>query len=327
MRSEKSQKIECILCRGLDYDKLWECRDADRISNLKFQLCQCRKCKLISTSPMFSDHEMEPWYRAKYHGWWQSTHNCLFHQANKYFSSMRRRWIARFKSSGTILDVGCGDGSFADYMKGKGWEVFGVENLEKFKPREKIRVIRHDTPVWHDLLPEVDVISLWHVIEHIDNPLKMLRQAHGVLKPSGYLILSVPNMNSLQSVLCRDKWFHLDVPRHRWHFTPETLDLMLRQGGFTIIDLSHVSWEYSPFGWWQSLLNVCGGSYNFIYNLFKRRELPVYKNVAAPIFDILHSIFCGIILIPVVVVLSFIEILISRGGSITIAAKKLETYE
>jgi 2-polyprenyl-3-methyl-5-hydroxy-6-metoxy-1,4-benzoquinol methylase len=271
---------------------------------------------------MLSDQELEPWYRARYHGWWQAANNHLFNQASKLFSSMRRRWISRFIDSGIILDVGCGDGSFADYMKSKGWEVFGVENLEKFNPGKNFRVIRHDTPKWQDLLPEVDIITLWHVLEHIDNPLQMLHQAHGVLKPSGYLIISVPNINSLQSVLCRDKWFHLDVPRHRWHFTPETLSLMLGHCGFTIIDLSHISWEYSPFGWWQSLLNVCGGTYNFIYNIFKRRELPVYENFMSQIFDIVKSIFCGIMFIPVVVVLSFIEILISRGGSITVTARK-----
>ena len=89
------------------------------------------------------------------------------------------------------------------------------------------------------------------------------------LAPGGGLIVAVPNLASWQAALGGERWFHLDVPRHRVHFTPDGLTRMLAAHGFAVIAVEHRLLEHNPFGLWQSVLNRVGGRPSWLFSLLK----------------------------------------------------------
>jgi len=358
--SQHNQKHICPICDETNYKKVFSSSDADRISQTAFELIRCKTCGLVSTTPFLSDQEMAPWYRSGYHGWWEDNGTpykgaCplvprsgrrvggrsewispvagdallryLFDMLSRLFQLNRSRRITKYKPEGRLADIGCGDGTFLAFMLKRGWDVLGLEDLNRYKHAAEtgageIRIIQHDTDRWYESFAPFDVITLWHVLEHVEKPVKTLRQACNALKPGGIVVLSIPNIKSLQAAMCKDRWFHLDVPRHRWHFTPETISLLLRKSGFSRTTLSHFSLEYNPFGWWQSILNLSRCTHNFAYNLLKRRESPDYKNKCKGIYDAICSTVLGALLVPVALILAAAEALAGRGGTITVVARK-----
>ncbi len=325
--SNLNEGLRCPICHGTNYEKVFSLRDADRISQTVFELVRCKSCQLVSTRPLLSDYSLNPWYRSRYHGWWQSKNIHPFGLLSRFFQWNRSKWVIQHVPKGTLLDIGCGDGTFLTFMSKYGWNVLGIENPDQYNQITQTGatdtgILRYGSEKWDQTLAPLEVVTLWHVLEHVEDPSKTLHQAWNVLKPSGLLVLSIPNFKSLQSFLCKDKWFHLDVPRHRWHFTPETITQILHKSGFSQIRLSHFSSEYNPFGWWQSLLNLSRCTHNFAYNLLKRKEMPTYKNIFQGVYDIMCLAVLGTLFIPIALFLAIAEALVGRGGTITVVARK-----
>jgi 2-polyprenyl-3-methyl-5-hydroxy-6-metoxy-1,4-benzoquinol methylase len=96
----------------------------------------------------------------------------------------------------------------------------------------------------------VDAVSLWHVLEHVEDPGTALRAVRAWLAPGGVLLVGVPNLASWQARLAGPRWYHLDLPRHRTHFTPTGLEALLEASGFTVERAAHVLLEHNPLGMW-----------------------------------------------------------------------------
>ena len=329
-RKNKKLGDLCPICNNAEYEIIFTSRDADLIQSESFEVVRCIRCKLTATSPFLNDDEMSPWYRNHYHGWWQKNKMHLFTIITNLFQRRRFQWIKQYaKDKSRLLDIGCGDGTFIKFMQKQGFNVRGIENpdlLLQVQKRQAIEIeikFKAGIPKPTSELSRADIVTLWQVLEHVANPLAVLLEANCILKPGGLLIISVPNFKSMQSALCRSKWFHLDIPRHRWHFCPQTMFRILKQSGFSVVRFSHFSLEYNPFGWFQSLLNVCLCSPNFVYNLLKRRELPVYKNRSIKkLYDILGATILGSLFIPIASIFALVESILHRGGVLTIVARK-----
>lgn len=100
-----------------------------------------------------------------------------------------------------------------------------------------------------------DVVTLYHSLEHMTNPLKTLNAVQGLLRPGGFLVVEVPNIGSCYSRAFGTEWFHLDVPRHLYHFNRQTLRRMLEACGFLVVRESTHNVQYDAFGAVQSVLN------------------------------------------------------------------------
>jgi SAM-dependent methyltransferase len=116
-----------------------------------------------------------------------------------------------------------------------------------------------------------DVITMWHVLEHVMNPVEVLAELRSLLKPDGVLVVSVPNFASWQSEVFKGGWFHLDPPRHVLQFEPDTLADCLRRAGFGVTDQAPFLPEYGTSGWIQSTLNKVLPHQNFLYEWVKDR--------------------------------------------------------
>jgi SAM-dependent methyltransferase len=180
------------------------------------------------------------------------------------------RWVGRPRLPAAALEIGCGPGWMLQALRERGWQVAGTERTigsAHFAAAVK------GLPIFVGGLdalrptPHFDVIILFHVLEHLADPLDTLRDCAALLKADGRLILSVPNFHSWQARLFGPRWFHLDVPRHQYHFEPRSLAETLRRAGFEAVDVSFVSFEHDPYGWIQSLLNAWGFEPNLLTRL------------------------------------------------------------
>jgi SAM-dependent methyltransferase len=118
-------------------------------------------------------------------------------------------------------------------------------------------------------------VSLWHVLEHLDDPGPALAHVASLLQPGGLLLVGVPNLASAQARLGRDRWFHLDLPRHRTHFTPAGLRALLERHGFEILREHHTLLEHNPFGLWQTIANRFTRTPAWLFNAL-RRNAPLW---------------------------------------------------
>jgi len=178
----------------------------------------------------------------------------------------KRRLIARLQPRGALLDVGCGTGEFLAVMRAAGWQVAGLErdaNAANWG-RQHLQLEIHIGSV-SDLPPgQYDVITLWHVLEHLYSPYDALQRLCHHLKEQGVLIIAVPNLASVDASLYGADWVALDTPRHLNHFTSETLVRLVRACGLAVHTLrqlpfdaffntvmsEHLQAQTSPGGYW-----------------------------------------------------------------------------
>ena len=142
------------------------------------------------------------------------------------------------KPLGKLLDIGCGSGNFLSFMNKKNFNVFGVENNTtalEICAKKKLKVYRS-----LESLPNkaFDIISLWHVLEHLPQTEEVITKIHDLLTSKGVLIVAVPNFSSHDRMHYKHNWAALDVPRHLWHFTPEGLEKMFSSAGFKLLKKS-----------------------------------------------------------------------------------------
>lgn len=139
------------------------------------------------------------------------------------------------KQKSSLLDIGCGTGAFMDFMKKKGFEVLGVESNKKARNiciENKLQVYATEEGLVSN---SFDMISLWHVLEHLPEPEEKLVAYRDSLKPGGLLVIAVPNFESHDRIHYQQDWAALDVPRHLWHFTPKGLIKSADESGFDLI--------------------------------------------------------------------------------------------
>jgi SAM-dependent methyltransferase len=172
-----------------------------------------------------------------------------------------------------------------------------------------------------------DLVILWHVLEHVQSPRDMVREVARILKPGGTLLVAVPNFGSWEAQWSRDRWFHLDVPRHLTHFTPKTLGRMLGEAGLPITDINFFSSEYDFFSFVQTVENKLGLRHNLLYNLLRTRSAKVMTTDGREENLVLQSVLALMLAIPLaglsVLYAPFIAAL-RRGGTLAAYGTKIE---
>lgn len=216
----------------------------------EFQICECLKCGLLFTDPRPGKHEIGKYYQSEEY---------YSHQENKtgfipklYESvksvNLKKKYKMATKgiAKGRVLDIGCGVGDFLHTMEQKGWETVGIEPSEDAKAIAKKRIKAQvlDTEE-QETLPEnsFDLITMWHVLEHVDDLHWQLNQLERLVKPNGRVVIAVPNYNSYDGVFYKEKWAAYDVPRHLNHFNQETLVRMFKNNNFTHIKTEKLIWD------------------------------------------------------------------------------------
>ncbi|MDP2939661.1 MAG: class I SAM-dependent methyltransferase [Candidatus Omnitrophota bacterium] len=235
-RNLKEEKViqwdKCNLCGYDDFTLLFSSHNYLIPSSSVFNLVKCNRCQLVFLNPHpknLIDYYSKDIYK-------KITKNDIF----DFLNPDRSKLIIRFKSGGRVLDIGFGRGEFLFEMENSGWEVFGNElshDLYVYTKAEfKIKSLYNSDLLYIDL-PEsfFDVITLWHVLEHLDSPLETLKKINKILKDNGVVIIESPDFASCQRKFFKGKWYALNIPLHIHHFHPQSLKKILNSAGLTII--------------------------------------------------------------------------------------------
>lgn len=247
----KAKGTECNLC-GSDRQKPFS-ETRDYISGETFRVVRCEECGLVYVDPQPPLENLHRYYPV--------IHQMAPPAAYERLDARGRvRAVKRIAghSPSRILDIGCGKGLLLKALSDCGWSVAGTEMSESscaYANSIGVPVFAGaigDAPFEHE---SFDVITLFHVLEHLPRPREALSIILELLRPGGILIVEVPNIGSWYARLFGNDWFHYDVPRHLYHFDTRTLTRILRTSGFSIIETSTRNLQYDAFGAVQSTLN------------------------------------------------------------------------
>ena len=274
----------CPVCRGLEWETLFSAREL--FDGGAFPVARCRSCGLVATVDDLTADELAAFYR--YAGEPDAGHR--FRKPLEVLMRTLRRQRLRTVFShraepGRILDVGCGRAVMLEALAARGWETWGLELDAEIaasaRARLGERILTGDFATTKLPVTDFDVITFWHVFEHLADPRRALSAAKELLAPGGVILITVPNIDSWQASWFGASWLHLDVPRHRWHFTPKALVKLATEAGLEASGIRHFSLEYGPYGMLQSALAAVGlGQRLFTRVLRPGGGAPVWREPA-----------------------------------------------
>ena len=304
----------CCICGSLENVFLYEARDY--ITQRMFNVIRCRKCNMVTTYPMPSPGEIGEYYPPTYYGEEPFSYE-------KMDADRRYKFLKRFINPGNrILDIGCGRGLLLQKCKEMGCETVGTE-LSDYSSRygvEKLGLSIFNIDIIEEPFPDnhFDVITLYHSLEHQHNPQQIIRETYRILKKEGLLLIEVPRFNSKLSTIFKAAWFHLDVPRHLYHFEDQTLEDLVTAQGFTVQIGRNYSVMYDAFGCLQSLLNLICKKKNLLNDLNTRRttvDEVLKKGTGRDILEMAVSYSSQFFLFPLFLILSGTLVLFNKGGT------------
>ena len=244
-------KIEsCINCGCKDFKYLLKVNDFS-ISKENFDLHQCTNCQFVFTQNAPSESEIAPYYKSEDYISHSDTNkgliNKIYHIVRKIMLSKKFNLIKNLPGDTNILDIGSGTGYFLDYMKQKGYSTLGIEVDENARSYGKEKFGLNILPPSDFTNGSIDqkfsFITMWHVLEHIYDPNQYMQIIHSLLQNEGYLIIALPNKSSYDAAHYKDYWAGYDVPRHLWHFTPNTLEQFANKNGFKLVKMHRLPFD------------------------------------------------------------------------------------
>lgn len=216
----------------------------------EFELFQCDHCGLVFTVPRPTPEVIGNYYKSdEYYSHQQNSKGFIPKIYERVKSINLRGKVAMATSDmvkGRLLDIGCGVGDFLLQVKKLGWEVMGIEPSEQASNIAQSRLgFAPLKPMDYEKLPDhsFDVITMWHVLEHVDDLKSQTKELNRLLRPGGRLIIALPNYQSFDCQYYSDKWAAWDVPRHLNHFTHDCLQGILNANDFKYLDTQRLIWD------------------------------------------------------------------------------------
>ena len=212
--------------------------------------------------------------------------NSLFDRILTRECSRVLKKIQSFKrTKGTLLDFGCGKGKFGSIAKSKGWQVKCVETaIERAEYAKNIYGLEVSTNFYSAgriFENDFDVLTLFHVLEHLPDPKILLSELikHNLAK-DGLVVIEVPNFQSLQARIAGRRWMHLDAYRHISHFTPRKLEELGGELNCKTVKTSFFSFHLGVLGMTDSLLKLFGYRKNIIDELKNKKRIGLLFGIA-----------------------------------------------
>lgn len=294
----------CDLCGNGDSVLAFSGRDLLLDEDRQYDVRRCTECGLYRLDPQPDDAVLKAAYPDSY---WRRVGNYVgptrlaVRLLDRLRSSSLRNLI---DNDAVVLDVGCGDGSRLSGLAGSAsWRLLGIEPNANEATKARARGIEVFDCLWEEAtVPEgsTDVILMHHVLEHLRSPRAGLKKSLLTLKPSGLLVIDLPNVGGLEASVWRQFWFGWELPRHLYAFSPTTIRRFLRDIGFDIESLNH---QAIPADWIQSLQSL----------LRSRRVPPRLIDLCSINNFLLLALFQPA---------AFLGKLLGRSGRITVIARK-----
>jgi SAM-dependent methyltransferase len=216
-----------------------------------FTVERCPACGVAQTIPRADGEDLGGYYPSRYYPT-VVLDAAQFERSIGRYQRDKVRLVRRFRSGGQVLDIGCGAGYFLHEASEAGFEAEGLEFSREAaafgRSHWNLRIAEGDvlSALFED--GSFDIITLWQVLEHLPRVPDALERVRALLRPGGLLVVAVPNLGSWQARIFRGRWYHLDVPRHQYHFDPSSLRSLLERRGFRVKGVDHRSAEHNWAG-------------------------------------------------------------------------------
>lgn len=230
----------CPICSGNQFIDFLSVTDYS-VSKHAFTISECKGCSFRFTNPIPTEEKIGDYY--KFDAYVSHSDdktgiiNSLYHLVRKYTLGKKYRLLRGYIKRGNLLDIGSGTGYFLSYMKDKGWQVSGLEPDEQAR---RIATEKHGFSVNAPSFMEnisansFDVITMWHVLEHVYHLKKDVKKIAEMLKPEGVLFVAVPNCASYDAKKYGKYWAGYDVPRHLYHFRKQDIKTLFDAYGMEV---------------------------------------------------------------------------------------------
>lgn len=317
-----TKQLLCPMCRGTAFSPVFESKNG-------YPIVRCDACALV-----FADDRTAPPPSELYPPFHQTKTPGLerLRYALGVFLRQRESVVTDVvppkkapEPRTRLLDFGCGAGAFATWMSEHGYDVTGLEPYSlggQLPGGDHLRFVEQPLEAAGEGLGKFDVITMWHVLEHLHTPVDTLKNLVKHLAPDGVLIVSVPNFQSWQSAVFKDGWFHLDPPRHLIQFEPETLRDCLGRADLLVEGERRFLPEYGSSGWLQSTLNTFLPHNNFLYELVKDRGALRGMPMASSALHLGASVLAAPPILAGTFFLEAAASMANKGAALTVSARR-----
>lgn len=230
----------CPSCDHSKFENKLICED-HTVSHESFALVKCSKCHLVFTNPRPTNTSLASYYKSadyiSHTDKGNTLINLIYKLVRSYTQKQKQKLISKYSDKGTLLDYGCGTGNFLSYAQKFGWNTLGFEPDDNALRLAKTKTDSRFIKSISNLNNEINVITAWHVIEHVTNLKTTIKQLYKALLPNGYMFIALPNLNSYDALKYKEYWAAYDVPRHLYHFSKESFEYLVNKQNLKIIHI------------------------------------------------------------------------------------------
>lgn len=276
----------CPICQSDAISQSFAVKD-HMVSGESFNVVSCADCGFQRTSPR--PNPIGPYYESDDYLSHNTNKRSLFDRAYHIIrdraASQKLQFLQKQLSQNTeiprLLDIGCGIGVFLNEAKKQKWSISGVEISDSARKQAETRLNQPIFKHFDEVPPDAkfDGISLWHVLEHLPNPVETLQKIHTHAEEGAALVLGLPNPESHDAQFYGSDWAAWDVPIHFWHFRKQDVEALANMTGWTLESVHPMKWDsyyvsllsesfihgrkrWVPATWRGWLSNLKGGEHN-----------------------------------------------------------------
>jgi 2-polyprenyl-3-methyl-5-hydroxy-6-metoxy-1,4-benzoquinol methylase len=232
----------CPICNSTNIQEQLTAKDYT-VSQNNFVVWHCNACTARFTQDVPAQDAIGAYYASENYISHSDTNkgiiNSLYHLVRKRTLGAKRRLVINQTGmvKGTLLDIGCGTGAFLQTMQEADWNITGLEPdaVARNKAAELYNIHPQESNKLFELpAASFNAITMWHVLEHVHELHAYIKQIADLLATNGKLFIAVPNYTSKDADIYAAYWAAYDVPRHLYHFSPQSMEKLLSQHGLKL---------------------------------------------------------------------------------------------
>jgi len=230
----------CPICDNTNFSKSLNCKDYT-VSHKVFSIVNCKNCGFRFTNPIPKEENIGEFYKSDDYISHSNTKKGI---VNKMYQTVRNLTLVRKvnllkkESSGKkLLDIGCGTGEFLNKCQKENYDCIGIEPSEEAKDYAEKNYglkVKSESYIANINNNSIDIITMWHVLEHVYHLNERINEIDRILKKDGVLIVAVPNYTSYDAQYYKKHWAAYDLPRHLYHFSPKDIKKLFQKHGFKL---------------------------------------------------------------------------------------------